>query len=388
MTAVDTAPEPAAAPPPKEEQPRIVTRDKRHTGWKLLGIAVVWVVGWSLLKGQNTLAVPFQQLNSFDTWINGLRDDIQAAAQTNWFFHGVIGNISDFFNWLVTQIQQLVSIPSPPRPVPEIGWLGVVALLGWVGLAAAGVRWALLVIVTVLLFGFCGLWQDGIDTLIITVIAVVTCIVIGIPVGIAMSRRKWLSAAITPVLDIMQTMPSFAYLAPLALIFGIGASSAVVLTIIYSLPPLVRITEHGIRTVPATTIEAAGSMGLTQSQLLRKVQLPLAKPSIMLGVNQTIMMVLSVVIIAGLIGGGGLGLLVLQGLNHDPGAGLVAGLCILLLAIVIDRITQALGQPGRRPTGGEHGVGWFFGTSRARREAVSVVGDEIPGDIPDGKGEG
>ena len=101
MTAVDTAPEPAAAPPPKEEQPRIVTRDKRHTGWKLLGIAVVWVVGWSLLKGQNTLAVPFQQLNSFDTWINGLRDDIQAAAQTNWFFHGVIGNISDFFNWLV-----------------------------------------------------------------------------------------------------------------------------------------------------------------------------------------------------------------------------------------------------------------------------------------------
>ncbi len=352
MTAVETAPEPSAAPPPKEEQPRSVARDKRHTGWKLLAIAVVWVVGWSLLKGQNTLYVPFQQLNGFDTWINGLRDDIQAAAQTNWFFHGVIGNISDFFNWLVTQIQQLVSIPSPPRPVPEIGWLGVVALLGWVGLAAAGVRWAGLVMVTVLLFGLCGFWQDGVDTLIITVIAVFTCIVIGIPLGIAMARRKLLSPAITPVLDIMQTMPSFAYLAPLALIFGIGASSAVVLTIIYALPPLVRITEHGIRTVPDTTIEAAGSMGLTKGQLLRKVQLPMARRTIVVGINQCTMAALSMAVISAFVAGPGLGQDVMNALqNLDVGTAAVSGGLIVMIAIMLDRTTTAASERRERVQG-------------------------------------
>jgi glycine betaine/proline transport system permease protein len=190
-----------------------------------------------------------------------------------------------------------------------------------------------------------------------------------------------------PILDGMQTLPQFVYLVPVIALFHVGRVPGVIAALIYALPPCIRLTDLGIRQVPADRVEAAVAFGATDNQLLRKVQLPLAKPSIMLGVNQTIMMVLSVVIIAGLVGGGGLGYQVILGLSHDPGAGLVAGLCILLLAIVIDRITQALGQPGRRPTGGEHGVGWFFGTSRARREAVSVVGDEIPGDIPDRKGE-
>jgi glycine betaine/proline transport system permease protein len=336
----------------KEEQPRTVTREKRYTGWKLLAVAVVWVVGWRVFHDKDTLAVPFQQLNGFHTWINDLRDNIQASAQTNWFFHGVIGNITKFFNWLVTQLQQLVSLPSSTRPVPQIGWLGVVALLGFLGLAAAGARWALMVVVTVLLFGVGGFWQDGVDTLIITVIAVLVCMVIGLPLGIAMARRRWLSTAITPVLDVMQTMPSFAYLAPLTLIFGIGASSAVVLTFIYALPPLVRITEHGIRSVPATTIEAAGSMGLTQSQLLRKVQLPMARRTIVVGINQCTMAALSMAVIAAFVAGPGLGQDVNNALsNLDVGTAAVAGGLIVVIAIMLDRTTTAASERRERNQG-------------------------------------
>jgi glycine betaine/proline transport system permease protein len=140
--------------------------------------------------------------------------------------------------------------------------------------------------------------------------------------------------------------------------------------------------------VPKDRVEAAVAFGATDNQLLRKVQLPLARPSIMLGVNQTIMMVLSVVIIAGLVGGEGLGYQVINGLSHDFGTGLVAGICILLLAIVIDRITEAMGQPAGRPSARPHAIGWFFGTSRARRAVVGIGGEEVPGEIPAGKGEG
>ncbi|MDX6358697.1 MAG: glycine betaine/proline transport system permease protein [Nocardioidaceae bacterium] len=335
----------ASRPGAKEEQPRSVAPEKRRTGLKLGVVAVVWVVGWLLFRGHNTLATPFQQLNGLHTWINDLRDNIQASAQTNWFFHGVIGNISDFFNWLVAKLQSWVSLPAPPRPVPAIGWLGVVALLGWVGLAAAGIRWGLVVVVTVLLFGLGGFWQDGVDTLIITVISVLACMVVGLPLGIAMARRRWLSTAVTPVLDVMQTMPSFAYLSPLALIFGIGPSSAVVLTFIYALPPLVRITEHGIRSVPESTIEAAGTMGLTSTQLLRKVQLPMARRTIVVGINQCTMAALSMAVIAAFVAGPGLGQDVSNALsNLDVGTAAVAGLLIVAIAIMLDRTTTAASE--------------------------------------------
>jgi glycine betaine/proline transport system permease protein len=352
VTTLETAAPPPAAPTQKEEQPRAAPVQKRYTGPKLLGVAVVWVVGWSLFKNHATLAIPFQQLNGFDNWVNDLRDNIQASAQTNWFFHDIIGNISDFFNWLTTQLQQLVSIPSPPRPVPEIGWLGVVAILAWVGLAAAGVRWALVVAVTALLFGLGGFWQSGVDTLIITVISVVACMLVGLPLGIAMARRRWLSAIITPVLDVMQTMPSFAYLAPLSLIFGIGPSAAVVLTFIYALPPLVRITEHGIRSVPETTIEAAGSMGLTTSQLLRKVQLPMARRTIVVGINQCTMAALSMAVIAAFVAGPGLGQDVNNALqNLDVGTAAVSGMLIVAIAIMLDRTTTAASERRERSQG-------------------------------------
>ncbi len=253
--------------------------------------------------------------------------------------------------------------------------------------AARRIPLAIASFLCIALIGFAGMWEPAMDTLSQVIVGVIVSVAIAIPVGIWAARSDRVQRTIRPLLDGMQTLPQFVYLVPVIALFHVGRVPGVIAALIYALPPCIRLTDLGIRQVPADRVEAAVAFGATDNQLLRKVQLPLAKPSIMLGVNQTIMMVLSVVIIAGLVGGGGLGYQVILGLSHDPGAGLVAGLCILLLAIVIDRITQALGQPGRRPTGAEHGVGWFFGTSRARREAVSVGDDEIPGEIPDRKGE-
>ena len=191
--------------------------------------------------------------------------------------------------------------------MPQIGWLGVVALFTWLAFAVAGIRSAVLVFLITLSFGFLGYWADSMDTLIVTGVAVVICCMIGLPLGIAMARRRSVSAVITPVLDLMQTMPAFAYLAPLALLFGIGASAGVVCTLIYALPPLVRITEHGIRSVPAATLEAAGSLGVTKGQLLRQVQLPMARRTIVVGINQCTLAALSMATIAAFVNSPGLG---------------------------------------------------------------------------------
>ena len=205
---------------------------------------------------------------------------------------------------------------------------------------------------------------------------------IGIPLGIWSARSDRVQRILKPMLDGMQTLPQFVYLVPVIALFHVGRIPGIIAALIYALPPCIRLTDLGIRQVPHDRVEAAVAFGADKNQLLRKVQLPLAKPSIMLGVNQTIMMVLSVVIIAGLVGGEGLGYQVINGLSHDFGTAMVAGFCILLLAIVIDRITQAMGQPGGRPTGDAHRIGWFFGPSRARRAAVEIGGDRDPGSDP------
>ena len=196
------------------------------------------------------------------------------------------------------------------------------------------------------------------DTLIVTGVAVVICCLIGLPLGIAMARRRSVSAVITPVLDLMQTMPAFAYLAPLALLFGIGASAGVVCTLIYALPPLVRITEHGIRSVPATTIEAAGSLGVTKGQLLRQVQLPMARRTIVVGINQCTLAALSMATIAAFVNSPGLGKPVVAALqNLDVGGAAVAGLAIVLVAIMLDRTTTAASEKAERDNQGIASVG-------------------------------
>jgi glycine betaine/proline transport system permease protein len=355
--ATDTAPPPRAPEraASKEEQPYIEVGKKRRTGPKLLAILVVWLVIYALLKNHDTRALGLQDTTGFHTWLNGIRDWVQLHGPDNWFFGGVLGFIGDTFNNVFTFLQKLFSIPAFPRPVPQIGWLGVISICGWIAWAVAGLRSTLLVVISMLFFGIFGLWQDSIDLLLVTILAVVVCFIIGLPTGIAMARSKAVSATVTPLLDIAQTMPPFAYLAPVALGFGIGPTTAIVLTVIYALPPLVRITEHGIRSVPETTIEAARSMGLTNLQMLRRVQLPMAKRTIVVGINQSMMAALSMATIAALVNGPGLGKDVNAALQiQNVGGASVPGLLIVLTAIMLDRTTTAASE--RSESMGRSGV--------------------------------
>jgi glycine betaine/proline transport system permease protein len=196
--------------------------------------------------------------------------------------------------------------------------------------------------------GCFGLWDKLMQTLALMLVATVLSVVLGVPLGIWASRSPWMRRVLLPVLDIMQTLPSFVYLIPVLMLFGLGKVPAILATIIYALPPLIRLTDLGIRHVDADVVEAARAFGTTRWQLLVNVQLPLARPSIMAGINQTTMMALSMVVIASMIGSRGLGEDVLAGIQTlDIGKGMQAGIAIVILAIVIDRISQGYGQDRR-----------------------------------------
>ena len=191
------------------------------------------------------------------------------------------------------------------------------------------------------------------ETVALVIITVALSILIAVPLGTWASQSDRLDRLLRPILDGMQTMPSFVYLVPFMSIFGLGAPAAVLATLIYAVPPAVRLTNLGIRQVPSETLEAAESFGATPAEMLLKVKVPLATPTIMAGVNQTTLMALAMVVIASLVGAGGLGLDVLRALGRiEPGNALLAGLGIVFLAIIIDRITQAFaGQQSSRGTG-------------------------------------
>ncbi len=340
------------------------------TRWLALGLVVVWVLGWVIFRGTATLEIGGAELTGFHHWLNGIRDTFDSARQGSFFFEYIIGPISAALDAAVTGLRDLLSQPSFPRPVPEIGWLGVVALFTWIAYAVAGVRSAIMVVVGLLLFGFLGYWAESIDLLIVTFVAVLVCVIIGIPVGIWMARSARANAIITPILDVMQTMPSFAYLAPLVLFFGIGPASAVVTTLIYALPPLARITAHGIRSVSPTTIEAARSMGTSRWQILRTVQLPMAQRTIVVGLNQCTMAALSMATIAALINGPGLGQPVTQALQSlDIGDAFVSGIAIVIMAIVLDRTTTAASVRAEVASRAGAGAG-----SGRRRRIVLIAG--------------
>jgi glycine betaine/proline transport system permease protein len=347
-------PSTASEPSPDGDRPSRMP----STRWLALGVLVVWVLGWVIWRGTATLEIGGAELTGFHRWLNGVRDGFDSAREGSFFFEYIIGGISAGIDATVSGLRDLLSQPSFPRPVPEIGWLGVVALFTWVAYALAGVRSAVLVLVGLLAFGFLGYWEDSIDLLIVTFVAVLVCVLIGIPLGIWMARSKRANGVITPILDVMQTMPSFAYLAPLVLIFGIGPASAVVTTLIYALPPLARITAHGIRTVSPTTIEAVRSMGTSRWQILRTVQLPMARRTIIVGLNQCTMAALSMATIAALINGPGLGQPVAQALQSlDIGNAFVSGIAIVIMAIVLDRTTTAASERSEVATRSGSGAG-------------------------------
>ena len=190
-----------------------------------------------------------------------------------------------------------------------------------------------------------GLWSAMMETLSLVLASTLVAMVVGLPLGIAMARSDRVAAIVRPVLDLMQTMPAFVYLIPAAMFFGLGAVPGTIATVIFSMPPVVRLTNLGIRQVPVEAIEAGNAFGCTALQLLFKVQLPNAMPSIMAGINQTIMLSLSMVVIASMIGAGGIGNTVLTGIQRlDVGTGFEGGIAVVILAVILDRITQSLGK--------------------------------------------
>ena len=347
---LSTAPRPGKAP--AKAPPRTATDRDKAQRRRLMGVGavlVVWVAGFAVLRGTDTLFLATSESNGFHRYLLQLRDDVEALVATNVFFDTVIGGISDGLDWLVETSIELFAEPAFPRPVPIVGWVGVIAILAWVAYAVAGVRMAVLVTLSLLACGFLGYWAESIDTLIVILVSVAICVVLGLPLAILMARSKRVTTVVTPLLDTMQTTPPFAYLAPLTLFFAIGPPAAVVVTVIFAFPPVVRIAAHGMRTVSPTSMEAAGSMGSTTLQTLRKVQLPMARRTIVVGINQTTMAALSMVTIAALISGPGLGAPVVQALSTlDIGAASVAGLCIVILAIMLDRVTTAASEHGEQ----------------------------------------
>lgn len=225
-------------------------------------------------------------------------------------------------------------------------WYLVIAILAgitWYGSR----RWTLTAGVICLLFfiGAIGQWDRGMQTLALMIVSLVMCLLLGIPTGILMSVSDRFRKVMLPVLDVMQTMPSFVYLIPVVMLFGLGKVPALIATIVYAVPPLIRLTDLGIRLVDHSIMEAATAFGATRRQKLLGVQLPLALPNILAGVNQTTMMALAMVVVASMIGARGLGQEVLAGINRlEVGRGLLAGLAIVALAIIFDRVTQAYGK--------------------------------------------
>lgn len=258
------------------------------------------------------------------------------------------GPFSDFI--VIRLLNPLRSLLKDILPWPAI--MLVVAALAWM---VAGWRLAFISVAGLVLIGLMGMWDKSMDTMSQVIVAVIISIVIAIPLGILAARNDTFESLLRPILDFLQTIPPFVYLVPVIMLFNVGRVPGIVASVLYALPPGIRLTNLGIRQVASETVEAARAFGSTPRQTLLKVQLPLAMPSIMMGVNQTIMMVLAMVIIAGLVGGGALGLEAVEGLARsgqkgDLGEGLQAGLAIGILAIILDRITQASTQK-RKKTG-------------------------------------
>ncbi len=224
-------------------------------------------------------------------------------------------------------------------------WLMVAILTGIAWLATRRWQLPLVVLVSMLFLGVMGLWDDAMTTMALMIAATLTAIIFAIPVGVWMSRSAWVRQVVTPILDLMQTLPSFVYLIPTVMIFGPGKIPALIATIVYAAPPLVRLTDLGLRTVDPAVMEASRAFGASTRQRLFGIQIPLALPTILAGINQTTMMALAMVVIASMIGAGGLGYQVLQGIGRlEVSRGLFAGLGIVALAIVFDRVTQAFGR--------------------------------------------
>jgi len=254
------------------------------------------------------------------------------------FFHAIQWPVDKTLTWLDAFLQS----------IPVLVFVAAVVLIAW---RTAGRGVAIFSLLALVFLDLIKVWPETMTTLAMIVTAVLFCALVGIPLGIAAARSDRFAVVLRPILDIMQTIPPFVYLVPIVMLFGVGVVPGVIATIIFALPPIVRLTSLGIRQVREELVEAAYAFGSSPRQVLWDIQVPLALRTIMAGLNQTLMLALSMVVIAALIGAGGLGLTVYTGLGRlDVGAATEGGVGIVLLAIILDRITQALGEtrPGER----------------------------------------
>ncbi|MEJ7871638.1 MAG: proline/glycine betaine ABC transporter permease [Rubrobacteraceae bacterium] len=258
--------------------------------------------------------------------------------------------IDNFFDFVKDGIGGLVGaleaiLTAPPQ-------LLMVVVFAAIAFFVAGWRVGLFSVIGFLLIISLGLWDDTMLSLALVLAATVASLLIGVPIGVLAAKSKAMEAAVRPTLDIMQTMPAFVYLVPMVVFLGLGGTPALVATVIFAAPPAVRLTMLGIQQVPKNTVEAAHAFGATPWQTLRKVELPQALPTIMAGVNQVIMLALSMVVIAALVGAGGLGEAVVRGLSQlDVGRAFVGGVGIVIIAIYLDRVTRPLGGLIQRKPG-------------------------------------
>ncbi|MFD1718617.1 ABC transporter permease [Georgenia deserti] len=251
--------------------------------------------------------------------------------------------ISDLLRFLVDGLADVLLAPIE---------LVMIAIFTLLALVVRSWNFAIFSLIAMLLVASMEMWEPAMETLSLVLVATVIALVIAIPVGILAARNTAVSTVVKPILDFMQTMPGFVYLVPVVIFFGIGVAAGVCATIVFAMAPGVRLTELGIRQVDKETVEAGEAFGGTPGQILRGIQLPLGLPTIMAGVNQVIMLALSMAVIAGLVGAGGLGNEVVQAISRvDVAQGFEAGLAVVILAIFLDRLTGAIGQPTEKSLG-------------------------------------
>jgi glycine betaine/proline transport system permease protein len=299
--------------------------------WLIVATLVVWWLIWRFMYGTHNLSNGGPTL--IQDWFLRIRNAADASRDSSPVF-------SYFFNPIAKTVGS--AITSLTTVATNLGWTGVTGLAAAIALVVAGWRHALLTAAGFIGFGILGLQVESMQTLVQVIVAVIVSLLIGIPLGVWAGVSDRFNRLVTPVLDVMQILPTFAYLPLITLFFLIGPASGTIVTMIYAIPPAIRLTATGIREVSVATVEASESLGATRLQRLKDVQLPMAKRTIVLGINQTMMAALSMITIAALIAAPGLGASVISALiKLDVGAAFNAGLAIVLMAIVFDRVTTA-----------------------------------------------
>jgi len=314
--------------------------DRPKVRWHVPAMICALIVATVIGRTMGWVKFPFTWDSSIadplDRWVLWIRDH----------FDGVTRPFNDFV------VRDLL-VASKRFLTTTAVWPALVAFTAWLAWVAKGWRLAVFSAAGLVFIGLVGAWDLSIDTLTQTVVAVAMATLIAVPLGVLAGRRRWVESLMSPLLDALQTIPSLIYTIPFVMIFSVGAVPGIIASVLYAIPPGIRLTTLGMKQVGAEPVEAATTFGATPRQVLWGVRVPLAMPSIVLAVNQIIMMVLAMVIIAGLVGGGGLGFRAIEALKRgNSGLGVEVGLSIVVMAIILDRLTQAMAARLQPPSAG------------------------------------